>query len=392
MSDLRKVSERDVDVAVMVFGEYKDLTYAEAIRGASAKTGYTRKTVYEMARRARNDPRTLARIGASEPPKSEPYAPVVPEGHFIKGVSSFVNVDGVLGQWIKTDTKKQAEYDLIEHIIKGLETRIPQREPIRRVETTSDDTKLSLYPFADFHLGLYATVLDGGANWNLTKAVDTYKRCIDDLVSRTPATDEAIVANVGDFLHVDNGLNKTLSKGNPLDVDGRFYEVASAGMELATYAIDRVLERHNKVQVVWQPGNHDESSSLIFQAALTQIYRSNLRVDILKTFNRIHVMRWNQVALGFTHGDTLKMSELPLLMAVDYPDIWAATKYRVFHTGHIHHRRVEEFKGCDVESHRSPTVKDTWHVDNGYRSKRSISSIIYAPEGEYARNTVNLGV
>ncbi|MGA4923314.1 hypothetical protein, partial [Bacillus subtilis] len=84
-----------------------------------------------------------------------------------------------------------------------------------------------------------ATAQDGGGTWDLALAVKTYKRVIDDLVARTPAAGVALIANIGDFLHADNGQNRTLHKGNALDVDGRFFEVVLAAFDLIDYLIER---------------------------------------------------------------------------------------------------------------------------------------------------------
>ena len=106
---------------------------------------------------------------------------------------------------------------------------------------------------------------------------------------------------------------------------------------------------------------------------------------------RTHVIQHHRVALGFSHGDTNKRRSLPLIMANDYPSIWAATHYRVWHVGHIHHRNIlDEQVGCYVESHATPAPGDAYSDRMGYRSRHSMCSIVYDPIGEYSRNTVQV--
>lgn len=395
----RSVSLNDVKIAVKVFGlyeQYENLSYRDAVARVSADTNYAVKTVYDMAARARNDPRTLEALKELKERQVErggvAQVDTTHKGFNVTGKSTLFNAQGeVQLEWVKTNLARQNELELLNALIETLEHRVTPQEPIPLMQPYQSDGLLTLYPIADFHLGLYATALDGGGKWNLAKAVGVYKNAIDDLVARSPFTIKAIVANVGDFTHSDNATNRTPKSNAPLDVDGRFFEVAHAAMDLSTYIIDAVAAHHAEVEVVWQPGNHDEGVAIVIQAALAQSYKHDPRINILTTVNRTHVIQWNQVALGFTHGDTIKLADLPLLMAVDYAKIWAETTYRVWHTGHTHHRKVEEFKGCDVEVHRSPTVRDAWHDAQGYRSKRSISSIVYNSNSEYARNTVHLG-
>ena len=90
-------------------------------------------------------------------------------------------------------------------------------------------------------------------------------------------------------------------------------------------------------------------------------------------------------------GHTIKREELPLVMATDMAQYWGQTNAHIWHTGHIHHKTVQEFRGCTVESHAAPSPRDAWHEGQGYRSRRSMSSIVYGEVGEVARHTVQLG-
>lgn len=411
-SSQRKVTDNDVNIATMVLGGCNHLPYAEAIRTVSAQTGYTVKTVYDMVYRAKNDPRVTQRLinlgvlREPDPPdlsailgdariealERDAPQPVVPNGHYVKGVSSLVDEAGnVTAQWIKTDTEKASYLNALNAIIDSLSERVVPREPIAQSTLDTSSEFLALYVVADWHLGLYATAQDGGGTWNLALAVKTYKRVIDDLVARTPATSVALIANVGDFLHADNGTNRTPKSGAALDVDGRWFEAVVAAFDLIEYLIERVAAHHDEVDVIWLAGNHDLHTAQVVQAALIQRYKLDQRINVIPTPNGMYVYAWNEVALGFTHGDTLKAAQLPLLMAVKYPEIWAQTAFRVFHSGHFHHTRVQEFPGCIVEVHQAPTQRDAWHEGQGYAAQRSVKSIVYNANSEYSRAIVNLG-
>lgn len=421
----RITSSKDVQIAIEVFGRYGDLDYRDAVRRVAEDTSYAVKTVYDMANRAKSDPRTIGGVAVFNAlqgydfsftaglyevsvdevkscieayrrdvkrhnHENEALNHIVPPGHHVKGVSKLLDDAGnVKLQWIKTDATKEGWIELLQSIIETIPQRIKPIELISLKHHTTAD-KLAFYPLADLHLGLYATALDGGGDWNLEKALRVYREAFADLIDRTPATEEAILANLGDFNHADNGTNRTPKSGAILDVDGRFFEAANAAAELSVELINRAAQKHDRVKVKWMRGNHDKDTSVVIGAMLKQIYLNNERVTISPTAAYFQVEQFHNVAVGVTHGDTVKMSELPLIMATQFPKIWSDTTYRVFHTGHIHHRVVEEFNGCDVEAHRSPTVRDQWHEEQGYRSKRSISSIIYDFDGEYARNTINL--
>lgn len=316
---------------------------------------------------------------------------VIPPGHRLKGVSTYVDEQGkVRAQWVKTDTEQHRWYDTINAVLERIPSLIVPMPPIRRT-TRRTNNLLALYPLADLHVGLYASLQDSQRNWQLSDAVSLIKTCMDDLITRTPSAARAIVANLGDFTHTDNLVNRTPNSGTPLDADGRYIEIAQAAMELAIYVINRVAEHHKTVSVVWQSGNHDEATALVLQTALAAIYRDTDHIHVHQSGKRTHCIQHGRVALGFTHGDTIKSKALPLLMANDYPDIWAATSYRIWHCGHIHHRSIlDEQVGCIVESHQSPAPRDAWHEQQGYRSLHSMTSITYDLNGEYSRNTIQI--
>lgn len=314
----------------------------------------------------------------------------IPEGQAAAGYSTLYDEDGKkIMQWVKTRAVQQQWQDIINAVLERIPKLITPRPTVLRKVSGANDL-LALYPLADLHIGLYASVMDGGANWRLEDTVTLVKACIDDLIARTPAASVAVVANIGDLTHIDNGTNRTPKSGAVLDADGRYIEVVQAAMEIAVYTIDRVAQHHQQVTVIWQTGNHDEATALVLQTALATLYRNDARIHVHQSGKRTHVIQHGQVALGFTHGDTIKAKNLPLIMAVDYPDIWAATRFRVFHCGHIHHKTVDEMIGCTVESHQSPAPRDAWHENSGYRSLHSMCSIVYNHRGEYSRNTINI--
>ena len=334
--------------------------------------------------------RYLAKHGAKQEESNGVPVAVIPKGHKVKAVSSLVDADGVLVmQWIKTNAEQQQWQEIVNAVLERIPHLITPRKPVLRMVSHANDL-LALYPLADLHIGLYASALDGGADWRLADTVALVKASIDDLIARTPKAARAVVANLGDFGHTDNLVNRTPKSAAPLDADGRLIEIAQAEMECAVYTIDRVAQHHENVLVVWQSGNHDEATALVLQTALATVYRHDARIDVHQSGKRTHVIQHGRVALGFTHGDTIKPKNLPLLMANDYPDIWAATRFRVWHTAHRHHLEVEEFVGCIVETHQSPAPRDSWHEQQGYRSLHSMVSVVYDMHGEYTRNIVQI--
>lgn len=80
----------------------------------------------------------------------------VPDGHKIKGVSTFYDEDGKpVRQWVKSQTDEQRQFEIlverIENAQEGLKSFKPTKPP-----KTCDDNLLTLLTLTDFHLGMYA--------------------------------------------------------------------------------------------------------------------------------------------------------------------------------------------------------------------------------------------
>ncbi len=245
---------------------------------------------------------------------------------------------------------------------------------------TRDDT-VAVYPVADAHLGLLAWKEETGEDYDLTIARDVLTAAFDQLVAATPASSHALILGLGDLAHVDNYENRTDRSGNALDTDSRYPKILRESVRLIRYLIDLALTKHETVEVRLLSGNHDSRTAIAVALALSLGYEKNPRVIVDDSPAYIWFRRFGKVLIGATHGDRAKMADMPLLMAVDRPDDWAASTRRRVFTGHIHHERLREIGGVVVESLRSPVAKDAYHSFEGYRAGRSVYSYTFWTDG-----------
>jgi hypothetical protein len=198
-----------------------------------------------------------------------------------------------------------------------------------------------------------------------------------------------------DYLNVDNAAGTTTA-GTPQQEDGRWQRTYIRGRELFERGIE-YLRAKAPVDILHVPGNHDFERGFYLADALACIYRkqSDVTVDLRPTVRKYY--RWGNTLLGFTHGDKELERDLPLIMAVEAPQLWAATKYREFHCGHVHHKRQRTFqpvleqKGVVVRHLSALTASDAWHAGKGYRSQRASSCFIHHREhGTVAELSFNL--
>ncbi len=245
----------------------------------------------------------------------------------------------------------------------------------------------------DAHVGMYSWGEETGDDFDVSIAAADIRKAIDLLVAGSPASKTGWLVNVGDFLHADNRSNMTPASGNLLDVDTRYQRVIRVAVQVLRYATDRLLEKHEQVKVFNAPGNHDQDGAGWLSLVLAAYYENEPRVTIEQSPSKFYYEKFGNVLVGITHGDKVKFAELPSIMATDRPAEWGTTQHRYIWTGHIHHTKHQEQRGCFIESFNTLAASDAWHHGSGYRSARQMQRIdIDRQHGIYSRGIANIGM
>jgi hypothetical protein len=363
------LSQDEMLEALRLVSEYGSIT--EAAR----HIGMRRETLQGRVNKARD---AIAR-GALD----VDLATRVPEGHKVKGVSTLYDADGgVRAQWVKTDIDTQRVEQAFASAITDLCDRIPP-VPAIPPPASFDTELLNVIPMGDPHFGLRTWKPETGEDFDLGKAEEVTFGAVDKLVSRAPPAGVGLLLNLGDYFHADDSSNRTPRSGHELDVDGRFQKIASVGFRAMLRCIERMLETHERVIVRNNPGNHDPHQALMLNIAVGARFHDNPRVYVNPSPCSFYYYRFGKVLIGSTHGDGAKMADLPLIMAADVPQEWAAAEFRVWHVGHFHHNQrlgQKDLTGCEVETHRTLAAGDAWHRHQGYRALRDMKVISYHRE------------
>jgi hypothetical protein len=306
----------------------------------------------------------------------------VPDGHVVKGVSALLDPDGrELAKWVKT---REGEIDplAIAEWIKQAFTDYQPAAPVAPAPQVRADHLLTLYPLADWHIGMFGWHREVGQNWDLKIAEQTICGAVDAVVARSPAGGTAVMLGGGDLLHSDNNDNKTARSGNALQVDGRYQKTLETACRLVVHSIDAALRRHERVIVRILPGNHDEHAAVAVAYFLLAWYRNEPRVTVDADPSLFWWYRFGKVLLGATHGHTVKIKDMPAIMAHRRAEDWGVTKYRYVHGFHLHHKEqlATEGKGVVCEIHQTPIPQDAWHFGAGFLSGRSVKSVTYHQE------------
>jgi hypothetical protein len=312
-------------------------------------------------------------------------------GFKVKGTSTLYDAEGnVKAEWVKTREDAPSLEEIGEQIRAALDGYEPPATFPAKPETT-DANLCTLYPLADWHVGLLSWKKETGHNYDLKIGTTVIKTAMTRLIDGAPNSKQAVLLGLGDLLHADNYKNETSQSKNDLDVDGRYPRVLKASTDLIIYSTDLALQKHEEVLLRILPGNHDEQSAIAVGLALSLYYQNSPRVTVDDDAGRFWWWLWGKVLLGATHGDKAKMKDLPLIMAARNPEAWGKAKFRHIHTGHIHTDTMIDKGGVTVESHQTPVAPDSWHVAMGYGAGRSVKAITYSKDqGEIIRQRVNI--
>ena len=359
---------------------------AGSIREAARVLGLSYSNVQEVWSKIH---KKAAKAGyAPEQGLSKPVAP----GFEIAKQSTMYNGDGeVLVEWI-TRTAKSEHTELVrEQLVESLKEDVSPTPAIQGPEKFKDELA-SVIPVGDHHFGMYAWREEAGGDYNTEMAGEYLKAGIKYLVDNTPSTSLCVLATLGDLLHYDSKKPVTPASGHHLDSDSRAARMVKEAIKAVRWGIDYCAQKNDKVHVIFETGNHDEFSTIFFQEAFSLFYEDNPRITVDTSPRNIHVVEFGKNMITTHHGDKIKLRELPLVFAADYPEIWGRTKYRVCHTGHIHTDKVivDERGGMKAESHRILAPRDEYAQSHGWRSGQGLKSIIYHKEfGEVSRMNVH---
>ena len=327
-------------------------------------------------------------------PEDEIYK--LPDPKVIKRNSYSVNGQGdLLVQWIREEPELVARRDAWAEYADYLAQRLPILEPKPAPRLADGEDLLAAYPVGDHHLGLkvWHEESHDRADYDLNIGEQLLKGSMEYLLKCNDHCSHAFIPILGDFMHYDTVEPITQRSKNILDTDTRYPKMGEVAIDCLIYLIERALDVHQTVHVVYVPGNHDDSSAFLMTSFLAHLFKDNGRVTIdnSKGYFRYHVFGEN--LFGVHHGHSVKMEKLPLIMAADVPEMWGATKHRVIYTGHIHHKKRlpdEEFGGVDVEAFQILAPGDAYANQHGYRAGRSMKAIVYHRKmGEICRHTVS---
>jgi hypothetical protein len=251
----------------------------------------------------------------------------------------------------------------------------------RRSKNKSDDNLLIINP-ADVHLGKRSTTFSSVDDYNSEIAKSRVNEGIKGIIDKSSGfnINKILFIAGNDILHTEGDTGKT-SNGTKQDLDKLWYENFLDAFDLYVKNLESLITISD-VHYIFCPSNHDRVGGFSLSNMVAQYFRLNKNITFDVDLKHRKYYKHGNNLLGFTHADSGRVSDLPLLMAHDEPEYWAKCNHRYFYTHHVHHKFSKDHMSVNIESMRSPSGSDQWHHQNGYdHNIKAIEGFIHSGKG-----------
>ncbi len=285
--------------------------------------------------------------------------------------------------WLRRKLAEQKLEGLFQRLLVQFREAAPARPPVVHPPDARGMLEISLM---DLHLGKYAWAPETGRDYDPDITERMFWEALEDLLHKASGCrPQQVLFVVGnDFFNVDN-LERTTTAGTPQDESSRWQESFLRGRKLMVAAIER-LRQIAPVRVLVVPGNHDTQRLWYLGDVLSAWFRCVSDVTIDHTSHPRKYVVFGRSMIGFAHGHAEKHDKLPMLMAVERPQEWAATRFREWHVGHFHSKKTKVFvahqdlHSVQVRILPSLCPADAWHANMGYTSKLAAEALYWDHE------------
>ena len=310
----------------------------------------------------------------------------------IKGTSTLYDKNGnIIVEWVKTDKDKQ---DTLNALKVAVETLKEDIEPVPPSLEPSHDYNVNLlnqYTLTDYHLGMMSWGEETGSDWNTKIAEDTLVKFFQTAIEQSPIAENAIFANIGDFLHWDGLDAVTPANKHVLDADTRFTKLVRVAIKVIRRIISMLLDKYQMVTVIMAEGNHDPASSVWLKELLNAFYENEPRVIVNTRSDPYYCVVFGDNCLFYHHQHKRRITNIDSVFVSKFKKEFGESSFVYAHLGHLHHDKVIETNLMRLEQHRTLASKDSYASRGGYASDRDSKVITYHKNyGEVGRNTINI--
>lgn len=183
----------------------------------------------------------------------------------------------------------------------------------------------------DFHYGKL-TEVDNPYDFQ----EDNYTKVVQNLVAKARGLEiEKFILPIGNDGLNSEGASMATTKGTPQQDYLSWKQSFRGYWKLMVRTID-YLKQIAPVDVIVVSGNHDYERMYYIGDVIDGWYRDDEHVTVDNSDEPRKYYQYGSNMLMFTHGDKERARDIPLIMATEQPEMFAATSHREAHCGHFH--------------------------------------------------------
>lgn len=284
------------------------------------------------------------------------------------------------GEWRESyvNDKKANNNDEIKALLEKLVQDLKEFGPRVKVDTPPSEGNVDKFALEiclpDFHFGKN----DG---LSIEEQANLYVNTVGEIINRASSYSiSEIILPIGNDLLNSEGMRKSTTKGTPQD-DNTDWMTSFRTAWLAVVQSIEMLSEVASVSVINVLGNHDYERSFYIGELIDAYFTYNDRVSIINSGSDRVYLTYGMNLLGYTHGDTIKPADLPLIMATEMPVEFANSNTRSWRLGHLHKHKKDEYRGIEVEYLPSLCGSDKWHLQQGYHSDPKAMAYVWDFKG-----------
>ncbi len=269
--------------------------------------------------------------------------------------------------WLKRKTEQLNARAILEEFINRAKQNAPIAETFEVAKPNPHHGLLEI-SVPDLHLAKLCWGREtGGRDYDINIAASDYKEAVASLFARARGKIGRVLLPVGNDIFNSDNIAGTTTKGTPQanSEDSRWPKTFMTGCQILVDAVT-TLAKEVPVDIVIVAGNHDKERCFYLGEYLKAWFRNHSGVTVNNEPKPRKYYRWGNTLIGFTHGSEEKPDKLPGLMANEEKQLWAETKFRQFHLGHLHHEITRDIQGVVIRFLTSLCPPDEWHSSKGY--------------------------
>lgn len=312
----------------------------------------------------------------------------VPDGFTVKGVSTLYGADGGLKvQWVKSHADDARREAIMREAFEAFADELPRHIPQNKSHAGNSELA-ACYILTDYHLGMLAWHEETGADWDIRIAEGLLIAWFGEAIRATPQAEVGILAQLGDFLHLDNLDALTPASKHVLDADSRMQKVVRVAIRSVRQIIGMMLAKHPRVHIIMADANHDPVGSIWLREWLAAHYENEPRITVDLRADGYYCYEHGDTSLFFHHGHKRKPENVDDVFVAKFREVFGRTRHSYAHLGHMHHAKTIESPLMIVEQHRTLAAPDAYASRGGFMSGRSASAITYHKSSGYVGRAI----